>query len=67
MANFNRFVDPKTRKPLFYHPEKRSLWTKDETICYPVINGIPRFVAPEFYQSGLALSTDEVQTGIKPS
>ena len=63
MANFDRFIDPKTRKPLFYHPEKRALSTKDETVCYPVINGIPRFVAPEFYQRGLALPTDEVQTG----
>jgi hypothetical protein len=55
MANVDR-VDPKTRRPLFYHPEKRSLSAIDETICYPVINGIPRFVAPGFYQrGGLAL------------
>ena len=63
MANFDRFVDPKTGKPLFYHSEQCSLSTKDETICYPVNNGIPRFVGPEFYQGGLALLTDEVQTG----
>ena len=61
--NFDRFIDPKTRKALSYHPEKRALSTTDETVCYPVINGIPRFVAPEFYQRGLALPTDEVQTG----
>jgi hypothetical protein len=40
---------------------------KKEIICYPVNNGIPCFVGPEFYQGGLALPTVEVQTGVKPS
>ncbi|MCK4792834.1 MAG: methyltransferase domain-containing protein [Desulfobacteraceae bacterium] len=63
MANFDRFIDPKTRKVLVYHPKKQSLFTKDGTIFYPVINGIPRFIPPEFYQRGVAVSSDEVQTG----
>lgn len=50
MANFNRFIDPKTKQPLVYEPEKSVLTTEDRKISYPVINGIPRFVSSEFYQ-----------------
>jgi len=63
MPDFDRFIDPKTKKPLSYHPEKRSILTTDGTVCYPVINGIPRFVPPEFYEPAPLPATDEVQTG----
>lgn len=63
MPDFDRLIDPKTKKPLSYHPEKHSLLTMDEKVSYPVINGIPRFVPPEFYEPKTNLVTDEVQTG----
>lgn len=63
MANFDCFIDPKSRKPLFYDARSQSLLTEDGTVSYPVINGIPRFVPPEFYHEVVTDATDEVQTG----
>jgi len=63
MPSFDRFIDPKTKRRLFYQPDKRLLLTEDGAVCYPVINGIPRFVSPKFYEEEPVLSTDEVQTG----
>ena len=64
MAKFDRFIDPKTKQKLFYNPGRRILSTKDGKISCPVINGIPRFVTPEFYsQVAPPFTTDEVQTG----
>lgn len=50
MVNFNRFIDPNTKQPLIYQSEGSVLITEDGNISYPVINGIPRFVSPEFHQ-----------------
>ncbi len=63
MAGFDRFIDPKTERPLFYFPETQILSTKDGSVSYPVVNGIPRFVTPELYQDVATASTDEIQTG----
>ncbi len=63
MVNFNRFIDPNTKQPLIYQSEGSVLITEDGNISYPVINGIPRFVSPEFYQKVANDITDEVQTG----
>ncbi len=50
MANFNRFIDPKTKQPLIYQLEESVLTTEDRKISYPVINGIPSLVSLEFHQ-----------------
>ena len=63
MATFDRFIDPKTKERLFYHPERQILSTEDRKISYPIIKGIPRFVSPEFYRQSIPSFKDEVQTG----
>jgi len=63
MANFDRFIDPKTKQKLSYYPESKTLSSEDGKVTYPVIDSIPRFVPPEFYHDGSSPSTGEVQTG----
>ncbi len=63
MAKFARFIDPETKQKLFYNPTAQTLASEKGDVSYPIINGIPRFVPPEFYQESCQPDTAELQTG----
>lgn len=63
----NIFIDPKTGKELSLKvfQEKESHIISGELYndqnCYPVINGIPRFVDKSFYSEQISACTDEIK------
>ncbi|MDD5343452.1 MAG: class I SAM-dependent methyltransferase [Smithella sp.] len=64
MPNYNLFVDPKTKKCLFY--KNSELQTADGLQTYPIIDGIPRFVEKKLFNSTKAdikKDNKEIQTG----
>jgi SAM-dependent methyltransferase len=65
MLNYGLFIDPKTGKKLIQKDE-HTLVSADNTISYPIINGIPRFVEKELYsdqQNNKSNRDKEKQTG----